>query len=144
MEERARQNGVPLHLLGFKNQTEMPAVYAASDVLILPSTGKETWGLVCNEALACGKPIVVSDAIGCAPDLAADGRVGRTFPLGDVAGCAEQLASLLASPPSEVDISTVSSRFTISVAADGILEALARTTSAAAQRRHRARSEKRA
>jgi glycosyltransferase involved in cell wall biosynthesis len=80
----AQAAGVPLHLLGFSNQTEMPSAYAAADCLVLPSDGRETWGLVANEALACGRPIIVSDACGCAPDLASDPAVGRTFPVGDL------------------------------------------------------------
>ena len=76
----------------------MPACYAACDVLVLPSTGRETWGLVANEALACGRPIIVSDAVGCAPDLAADGVVGRTFPLGNYKAF-EAIAAVLDDPP---------------------------------------------
>lgn len=126
MKEKARQLGVPLHSLGFKNQSEMPSVFAAADVLVLPSS-QETWGLVCNEALACGKPIIVSDEVGCAPDLAADGHVGRVYRMGDVDGCVQALASLLAMPPSLAEIAKISSRWTIAAAAEGVLEALART-----------------
>ena len=94
MHNRAAQTGVKLVLLGFQNQTEMPACYAACDVLVLPSTGRETWGLVANEALACGRPIIVSDAVGCAPDLAADGVVGRVFPLGNYQQLSEAIAAV--------------------------------------------------
>jgi glycosyltransferase involved in cell wall biosynthesis len=78
---------------GFKNQSELPACYAAADVLILPSDGGETWGLVVNEAMACGLPAIVSDAVGCAPDLINEGKTGFTFPLGDVAALTEKLAA---------------------------------------------------
>ena len=88
LQQEAAASGVPLHMMGFCNQGEMPAVYAAADMLILPSDARETWGLVVNEALACGRPVVVSDACGCAPDLAADRMAGRSFPLGDVAAMA--------------------------------------------------------
>lgn len=120
----ARQLGVRTHDLGFCNQSQMPAVYAASQVLALPSTGRETWGLVCNEALACGRPIVVSDAVGCGPDLASDGNVGRTFELGDTDGLAEAIASTLRSPPSAERIEHISEAFSITAAAGGIEEAL--------------------
>ncbi|MEM1300698.1 MAG: glycosyltransferase family 4 protein, partial [Pseudomonadota bacterium] len=76
LQIRAEQLGVPLHALGFVNQSRMPEVYASADVLVLPSTGRETWGLVANEALACGRPVVLSDAVGSAPDLG-DGVAGR-------------------------------------------------------------------
>jgi glycosyltransferase involved in cell wall biosynthesis len=77
---------------GFKNQSELPAIYAAADVLVLPSDGGETWGLVVNEAMACGLPAIVSDAAGCAPDLIEDGRTGFTFPMGDVEALVDRLA----------------------------------------------------
>ena len=74
--------------MGFVNQSELPAVYASADVLVLPSDGQETWGLVVNEAMACGVPAVVSDAVGCGPDLIEPGRTGATFPFGDIAALA--------------------------------------------------------
>ena len=82
----------------FSNQTEMPACYAASDVLVLPSTRRETWGLVANEALACSCPIIVSDAVGSAPDLAADGMIGRMYPLGDTRRLADAIGDAIDSP----------------------------------------------
>ena len=55
---------------GFKNQSYMPIVYQLSDVFVLPSQGSnETWGLAVNEAMASGKAVIVSDKVGCAPDL---------------------------------------------------------------------------
>jgi glycosyltransferase involved in cell wall biosynthesis len=68
---------------GFMNQTEIPAAYAASDCLVLPSDDGETWGLVVNEAMACGLPAIVSDRVGCGPDLVESGRTGSVFPFGD-------------------------------------------------------------
>jgi glycosyltransferase involved in cell wall biosynthesis len=121
---RARAIGLKLHYLGFCNQSRMPAVYSASQVLVLPSSSRETWGLVCNEAIASGTPIVVSDAVGCAPDLAADGNVGRTFNLGDIMGLAKAIKATLASPASQVCLKNVSEAYSISAAADGIEEAL--------------------
>ena len=117
--------GVPLHMLGFCNQSEMPGAYAAADVLVLPSTGRETWGLVANEALACGCPVVLSDAVGSAPDLAADARVGQTFPLGDTDACGQRLASMLARSPDRQAIADMSKRYSLDAAAAGITRALA-------------------
>jgi glycosyltransferase involved in cell wall biosynthesis len=77
-----------VHLVGFKNQTELPAFYAAADVLVLPSE-YETWGLVVNEAMACGLPCIVSDTCGAAADLILEGKTGFTYPMGDVARLAE-------------------------------------------------------
>jgi glycosyltransferase involved in cell wall biosynthesis len=75
---------------GFKNQTELPCYYAAADVLVLPSQS-ETWGLSVNEAMACGLPAIVSDAVGCAPDLIDEGETGFTFEVGDTRQLAEKL-----------------------------------------------------
>ena len=91
--------GVKTVFAGFKNQTELPACYAAADVLVLPSEGRETWGLVVNEAMACGLPAVVSDAVGCAPDLIEEGETGFTYPMGDIsvlAGCLLRIAQMKA------------------------------------------------
>ena len=81
-----------LHFAGFRNQSELPACYAVADVLVLPSDGEETWGLVVNEAMACGLPAIVSDAVGCGPDMIETGRTGDTFPVGDSESLALKLS----------------------------------------------------
>jgi glycosyltransferase involved in cell wall biosynthesis len=58
-----------VHILGFLNQSEMPLAYVLGEILCLISDPTETWGLVVNEALACGRPVIVSDTVGCSPDL---------------------------------------------------------------------------
>ena len=119
--------GVSCHLLGFCNQSEMPAIYAAADVLVLPSSGRETWGLVANEALACGRPIVVSETVGCAPDLAADGRAGRMFALGDIVALADALSHVLEHPPDGASIAAKSIAYSVSAAANGIVRGVGST-----------------
>ncbi len=82
----ARRLGVPTTFAGFLNQSAMAEAYAAADVLVLPSgSGRETWGLVVNEAMACGRPAIVSDAAGCMPDLIRDGVTGYGYAAGDIA-----------------------------------------------------------
>lgn len=77
---------------GFVNQTQMPGALGAADLLVLPSFGpSETWGLVVNEAMACGVPAIVSSHVGCGPDLIQENRTGWTFPAGSV----EELGRLL-------------------------------------------------
>jgi glycosyltransferase involved in cell wall biosynthesis len=125
LSRRAADRGVPLHLLGFQNQSQMPAAYAAADVLVLPSDGRETWGLVANEALACGRPVLVSEACGCASDLAADGRAGAVFPVGDVRALADGLARLFDRPPTAEAILAKAQDYSLERAADGLSEALA-------------------
>ena len=85
-----------VRFLGFRNQTEMPAAYAAADLLVLPSVGRsETWGLCVNEAFACGTPAIVSDRVGCGPDLV-DGRAtGAVVPAGDTPALAAALRTAL-------------------------------------------------
>lgn len=119
MTKAARTLGVPLHLLGFRNQSEMPSAYAAADALVLPSS-QETWGLVANEALACGRPIIVSDACGCAPDLAAAGAAGRVFAMGDIAALAAAIDAVVSEPLASGAIALTSATYSLSAAADGI------------------------
>jgi glycosyltransferase involved in cell wall biosynthesis len=78
---------------GFVNQSDLPAYYHAADVLVLPSES-ETWGLVVNEAMACDTLPVVSDRVGCAPDLASD--VGEVFSCGNVPALAAALGRAVA------------------------------------------------
>jgi glycosyltransferase involved in cell wall biosynthesis len=118
----ARAADVACHALGFCNQSKMPEVYAAADVLVLPSA-HETWGLVANEALACGRPVIVSSTVGCAPDLAADQTVGRAFPVGDVTALASAIWDLIRHPPSQHLIAAKSATFSPAAAANGILHA---------------------
>ncbi len=66
-------------IAGFVNQQELPSWYAAADTLVLPSDSRETWGLVVNEAMAAGLPVVVSDAAGCSLDLVREGENGFTY-----------------------------------------------------------------
>ena len=120
----ATTSGVPLRFAGFLNQSEMPAAYAAADLLVLPSTGRETWGLVANEALACGLPILVSDAVGCTPDLAADRAVGGVFPVGDVEALARVAGELLDNPPPACSIAARAQTYSVSAGADGVVAAL--------------------
>jgi glycosyltransferase involved in cell wall biosynthesis len=95
LAETAAAADVPVRFFGFVNQSELPGIYASADVTVLPSDGRETWGLVVNEAMACGVPAVVSDAVGCGPDLVQAGVTGETFPLGDVAALAGAIETVL-------------------------------------------------
>jgi glycosyltransferase involved in cell wall biosynthesis len=99
LAQAAREAGLPATFLGFVNQSRMPAIYASADVAVLPSDGSETWGLAINEAMACGVPAVVSDAVGCGPDLIEAGGTGEVFPLGDVPAFAQALRNVLGFAP---------------------------------------------
>jgi glycosyltransferase involved in cell wall biosynthesis len=97
LERRAAALGVTdrTHVAGFVNQTELPAIYRAADVLVLPS-GREAFGLVVNEAFACGVPAIVSSACGSAGDLVQEGHTGYVVPVGAVEILAARLETLAA------------------------------------------------
>lgn len=82
-----------VHFLGFRNQTELPALYALADVFVLASE-REPWGLAINEAMACGTAVVASDQCGASADLV-DETVGAVVPAGDVSALAAALARVL-------------------------------------------------
>ena len=99
LRKTAAESAVRASFLGFVNQRELPAVYTSADLLVLPSEHDETWGLVVNEAMACGVPAVVSDAVGCGPDLVDPGVTGATFRLGCVAALATAIKTTLSLDP---------------------------------------------
>ena len=79
-----------VRFIGFKNQSQLPGVYRASDVLVLPSRF-EPFGLVVNEAMLSGLPVIVSDQVGARFDLVRPGENGYVYPAGDI----NALASIL-------------------------------------------------
>lgn len=95
LESFAEKNKLLVRFIGFKNQSELPSIYAGSDIFVLPSTIGETWGLVVNEAMASGLPVVVSDTTGCSPDLVSKGKNGFIFNDGDENSLAEALHPLI-------------------------------------------------
>lgn len=92
---RAACAGLNATFAGFLNQTEISRAYVAADALALPSGTGETWGLVVNEALASGLPVIVSDTCGVACDL---GEAGLTYRCGDVGALADAIGAMRASP----------------------------------------------
>jgi glycosyltransferase involved in cell wall biosynthesis len=82
---------------GFRNQSELPALYDLADVFVIPST-YEPFGLVVNEVMNAGKPVIASDRVGCWPDLVRPGVNGAVFPAGDAAALAAALRPFLTDP----------------------------------------------
>jgi len=76
-----------VHLLGFRNQTDLPEIYGACDVFVQASE-LEPWGMVVNEAMASGMAVCASDQVGSAYDLVTDN--GAVFPVGNI----QKLAAL--------------------------------------------------
>jgi glycosyltransferase involved in cell wall biosynthesis len=95
--ERVRAHGpAGVHFLPFANQSEMPPRLLLADVFALPSRGHyETWGLAINEAMHMGVPALVSDLVGCHPDLVTEGETGWVFHASDPDSLREKLAVAL-------------------------------------------------
>jgi len=112
---------------GFRNQSELPTYYALGDVFVLPSR-EETWGLVVNEAMNFGRPIVATNCLGVTGDLVIEGQNGFTFPLGDI----EMLAAILRNLLGSVELRCEFGRRSLEIISDwnfdrdvaGILETL--------------------
>jgi glycosyltransferase involved in cell wall biosynthesis len=95
LENQARDTGWnSIKFLGFKNQTELPAYFKLCQVLVLPSI-YESWGLVVNEMMNAGRAVIVSDQVGCGPDLVRNGENGFIFQTGDIAGLVQALIKVL-------------------------------------------------
>lgn len=82
---------------GFKQYPELPTWYALAEAFVLAST-TEQWGLVVNEAMASGLPVLVSNRCGCAADLVSPGVNGYTFDPHDVVGLAGLMARTAEQP----------------------------------------------
>ena len=79
-----------MRTLGFVNQAKIPEWYGAADLFVLPSE-HEKWGLAVNEAIAAGAIPIVSDVVGCAPDLVTP-DVGWVHSKGDINSLASAIA----------------------------------------------------
>lgn len=126
-ERLAAELNAPIRFAGFLNQGAMGRAYAAADVLVLPSS-RETWGLVANEAMAWGLPCVVSDQVGCGPDLVEPGVTGFFFPLHDVDALTRCLVQL-AVDPAGLRVMSANARarvahFSVQAATEGVVRAL--------------------
>jgi len=99
LERLAESLGIAsrVRFLGFVNQSRLPAVYAAADVMVLPSE-YEPFAVVVNEAMCCGCPVIASDQVGAARDLVAPVRKDFVYPARDVAALAELLRNALGDP----------------------------------------------
>jgi 1,2-diacylglycerol 3-alpha-glucosyltransferase len=89
---------------GFVQRDQLAAYYALAEVLILP-TYSEPWGLVVNEAMACGLPVIVSRIAGCAADLVKENWNGKLVSPGDVASLTAAMASIVSNGDLSADMS---------------------------------------
>ena len=95
LEKEATALGVGerVRFLGFLNQSQLPAVYAAADLMVLPSEN-EAFAVVVNEAFCCGCPVVASDRVGAVKDLIAPVDPDLIYPSGDVRALSTLLSDL--------------------------------------------------
>jgi 1,2-diacylglycerol 3-alpha-glucosyltransferase len=115
-----------IRFVGFAHREQLAAYYALAEMLILP-THSDTWGLVVNEAMACGLPVIVSRAAGCQPDLVRENWNGHAVPAMDEARLTWAMNRLATQPEvrrmmganSECHIS----RFSPSEWSEGVFEA---------------------
>jgi len=92
LQVRARELSLApfVHFPGFRQYGELPSFYGLAGAFIHAST-VEQWGLVVNEAMASGLPVLVSEACGCAPDLVEESRNGFRFNPYDLDGMASAM-----------------------------------------------------
>jgi len=95
-KELCRRNNLKnVFFPGFVQQADLPAYYALGDIFVLP-THSDPWGLVLNEAMACGLPVITSSAAGAARDLVNEGINGYIYKAGETAELVSRLREILA------------------------------------------------
>ena len=88
---------VNVRICGFRNQSEIPRLLELATVFVLPAR-HEPWGLIVNEAMNASCAIIVSDAVGCQPDLVTDAVEGCVYPVGNIDALTNALRRVLATP----------------------------------------------
>lgn len=81
---------------GFIQQEQLPLYYLASTVFVLPSLS-EPWGLVVDEAITMGLPVLISNRCGCVPDIVKEGENGFVFSPDDVQALTEAMQKMMGS-----------------------------------------------
>ena len=133
MEEDAlrayvRERGIAdVTFAGAVDVLDLPRYYALADCFVLPSA-EEVWGLVLNEAMACGLPVITTDRVGASVDLVREGENGFVVPANDPAALAAQLAAVLASPERARAMGAASrariERFRVGESVKGLVQAI--------------------
>ena len=128
-ERIAAQKSISTEFRGFLNQSEIVEKgYRDLDAIVLPSGRDETWGLVVNEAMTGGIPAIVSNLVGCAPDLIEPDQTGYVFESGKTNQLAQSIDRLVARLESDHDFAPAVrariSNYSLDKTADGVVEAL--------------------
>jgi len=128
LEIEAKALGVSRRVvfLGFVNQTQLPAVYRASELFVLPSEWDGAPLVVC-EAMSCGCPVVLSDAIPGRLELVRHGDTGLVYPCGNVHALAFLLRQVLQNPEQLIRLSSSAAErmktWSLGAYADGLVRA---------------------
>lgn len=83
-----------VHFVGFMQKDQLAAYYKAADIFVLP-TREDIWGLVINEAMAYGLPVITTDRCVAGLELVADGENGYIVPVGDAGQTAHRIQEVL-------------------------------------------------
>jgi glycosyltransferase involved in cell wall biosynthesis len=98
LESFAQQHQLTgVRFIGFRNQSELPRYFDLADVFVL-SSHHEPWGLIVNEAMSAGCPVIVSDEVGAHADLITNGVEGCVYPFGDIDALTDSLVRVLQTP----------------------------------------------
>jgi glycosyltransferase involved in cell wall biosynthesis len=120
---------------GFAQRHDLAAYYALSDALVFP-THTDPWGLVVNEAMACGIPVICSDAAGCAPDLVVDHQNGIRVDAGNVEQLSDAMDEMARNPETRARMGQCGAErirgYSPEAWADGIVNLLGLTADCAA------------
>jgi len=93
-----------IQFAGFAQREELAIYYALAEMLILP-TYTDTWGLVVNEAMACGLPVILSRAAGCAADLVKENWNGLLIESMDISSLLSAMENLACQPEQRAEMS---------------------------------------
>ena len=92
-----RANTRDVHFVGFIDADKLPKYYGISDLFVLPST-EDVWGMVINEAMACGLPVITTDKVGASADLLENGVNGYIVEAGDTTQLFEAMKKVMQDP----------------------------------------------
>lgn len=107
-----KEKEVNISIIGFLNQTEISKAYAIANCLILPSDYGETWGLVVNEAMASGLPVIVANECGSAEDLVKPLSSSLVYKTGDIKALANSILYLMNNPADQQKIQQQINKYT--------------------------------
>jgi glycosyltransferase involved in cell wall biosynthesis len=113
---------------GWVHREQMPEIYALAEALVFP-THSDTWGMVVNEAMACGLPVIASAVAGCVPDLVESGWNGFVVAPRNIQGFSEAMQMLFTKPDLAAQMGVRSAQriegFTPEACAEGLGKAIA-------------------